>query len=258
MSSNNQNPTKARKSLWRRFRDYADSCMTSGFIPTESPALQRFGKLMARIWAWIQLGEVHVVGLENLNAPGRLIYCPNHSAMLDAIVMYTVMPKGTRYMAAVEEMRGFGGLKAVLMGAMGCYPVDRGRGKTVIPPSIELLVQGKRITMFPEGKISPTGEYLEFKKGAAWIAIGACDRLAHGEKVGIVPMHICYGTRDIDSAGDFGKMRLRWRKGATLTIGAPIYVHDVVPQTAEAVMDKVRLDVTSQTCDTTSLPGEKR
>lgn len=247
------NQAAHRKSWWRRFRNYAASCTTSGFIPRESYALQRFGKFMSRLWTWIQVGEVTVVGRENLYAPGRLIFCPNHSAMLDAIVIYPIMPLGTRFMAAVEEMRGLGGLKAILMGAAGAYPVDRTRGRTVIPTSIELLVKGKRITMFPEGKISPTGTYLEFKKGAAWIAIGACEALGHNEPVGLVPIHICYHTRDVESATDFGKMRLRWRHGVTITIGKPVYVHNVEPLTPDAVIARIRDDITSQICDTTHL-----
>ena len=251
-----QNDAKPRKSWLRRYREYAANCMTSGFIPTEHLGLQRFAKFMARLWAWIQVGEVRVVGRENLTAPGRLIFCPNHSAMLDAVVIYPLMPVGTRFMGAVEEMRGMGGLKAILMGAAGCYPVDRSRGKTVIPVSIGLLVDGKRITMFPEGKISPTGEYLEFKKGAAWIAIGACDALGHKVPVGIVPIHICYGTRDVESATDLGKMRLRWRHGVTITVGKPVYIHEVNPVTPDAVIARIKHDITGQSCETTSLPEE--
>jgi len=242
-----------RKSWLQRYREYAANCTTSGFIPTEHRGLQRFGKLLSRLWTWIQVGEVRVVGRENLDAPGRLIYCPNHSAMLDAVVIYPLMPLGTRFMGAVEEMRGMGGLKAIIMGAAGCYPVDRKRGKTVILPSIELLVKGKRITLFPEGKISPTGTYLEFKKGAAWIAIGAAEALGQKEPVGIIPIHICYGTRDVESATDFGKMRLRWRRGVTITVGKPVYVHEVKPVTADAVIARIKDDITSQSCPTTSL-----
>jgi 1-acyl-sn-glycerol-3-phosphate acyltransferase len=242
-----------RKSWWRRYREYAELCTTSGFMPTESRSLQRFGKLFARFWAWAQVGQVRVVGRENLLADGHLIYCPNHSAMLDAAVIYPLLPVGTRYMAAVEEMRGLGGLKGILMGAAGCYPVDRTRGKTVIPASINLLVNGKGITMFPEGKISPTGTYLEFKKGAAWIALGASDVLGPAKPVGIVPIHICYGTRDVESATDIGKMRLRWRHGVTVTIGEPVYVHELQPRTADELIVRIKNDITSQSCATTQV-----
>lgn len=244
---------KPRKSWVARYREYAANCTTSGFIPTEHRGFQRFVKVLSRLWTWIQVGKVTIVGRENLEAAGRIVYCPNHSAMLDAIVLYPFMPLGTRFMSAVEEMRGMGGLKAILMGAAGSYPVDRSRGRSVIPASINLVVKGAPVTLFPEGKISPTGQYLEFKKGAAWIAIGACDALEHKETVGIVPIQICYGTRDPESATDFLKMKLTWRHGVTITFGEPIYVHELEPVTPEALIERLKDGITGPSCDTTSL-----
>ncbi len=245
-----------RKSWWRRFRDYANNCVTSGFIPTDNRTFRRIGKFGAKVWSFVQVGKVTIVGEENLHAPGRLIFCPNHSAMLDAIVIYPYIPDGTRFMSAVEEMRGFWGLKGIVMGALGSYAVDRSRGKSVIAPSINVLVSGRCINMFPEGKISPTGEYLEFKRGAAWIAMGACEALQHKELVGIVPVQICYGTRDVSSALDFGKMRLKWRAGVTITVGKPVYLHDINPLTPDAVMARIKDEITSRDCPTTSLPDK--
>ncbi|MGD9681583.1 MAG: lysophospholipid acyltransferase family protein [Candidatus Obscuribacterales bacterium] len=238
---------------WQRFRSYARACVTSGFIPTLSPRMEKLGKSITSLWAWIQVGKVTVVDRHNLLAPGRIIYCPNHSSLLDAIVIYTIMPTGIRYMTAVEEMRGIWGLKAIAMGAMGSYPVDRSMGRSVIPPSIGLMKEGTRITMFPEGKISPTGTYLPFKKGAAWIAIGTCEALSHTEKVGIVPIHICYHKRHVPSAVSFLKMLLRWRSGVTITIGEPIYVHDINPLDANNVIEEVKREITGQSCSTTSV-----
>src|SRR5688572_15680936 len=106
MSLFRRNNATPRKSWWKRFREYAALCTTSGFIPRESFGFQRFAKVFARFWAWVQLGEVKVIGREHLTAAEHLVYCPNHSAMLDAIVIYPLLPIGTRYMAAVEEMRG--------------------------------------------------------------------------------------------------------------------------------------------------------
>jgi hypothetical protein len=77
---------------------------------------------------------------------------------------------------------------------------------------------------FPEGKISNSGTYLPFKKGSAHIAIGAYERLQGKEKVGIVPIHICYGKRHEESAGSsYGAMGFKWRGGVTITVGQPVY-----------------------------------
>lgn len=243
---------RKNRSWWHRFRDYGKACVTSGFVPTANSRVQEVGKLVTYAWAWLQVGKVTVVDRHNLLAPGRIIYCPNHSSLLDAIVIYAILPRGIRYMTAVEEMRGFFGLKAIVMGAMGSFPVDRSRGRTAIPPAIEILVSGSRLTIFPEGKISPTGQYLPFKTGAARIAIGTCETLGHGEKVGIVPIHFCFHKRHVPSAVSFLKMLWRWRQGVTVTIGAPIYIHDVKPLDPSHVIDEVKRVITGQSCATTS------
>lgn len=250
---NSDKNTKRRKSWRVRFKEYSSLCLTSGFIPTLNPRLESIGKRISRLWTFLQVGKVTIVGAENLNADGRLIYAFNHSSMLDAVVMYGIMPRGIRYMTAVEEMRGLGGLKAVVMGGMGCFAVDRSNGRSVIPPATDLLVSGTKIGMYPEGKISPTGQFLEFKKGAAWIAIGACDKLQHKELVGIVPVLMCYNKRHVPSALSYFKMLWRWRAGITVTFGEPVYVHTVVPQTAAALIDRIKLDIVSQPCPTVSV-----
>lgn len=251
-SRDDRNARRSKYSAWQRFRIYADLCVTSGFIPKRIPWVVSLGKALARLWAFIQIGEVKVVGAEHLYAEGNKIFCPNHSSLLDAIAVTPLMPDRMHYMSAVEEMRGMFGLKAIIMGSMGCFPVDRSRGKTVIQPAIDLLASGNNIMIFPEGKISPSGEYLRFKSGPARISIGAYKKLEGREPVALVPMHICYGTRDEKSALNFGKMFLRWRKGVTVTIDPPIYLHTVEPLDAATLIDLLRHDITDAVCDTTS------
>jgi 1-acyl-sn-glycerol-3-phosphate acyltransferase len=241
---------------WRKkFREYVDLCLTSGFIPKSFRPLQLVGKYLARLWVYIQVGRIRIVGKENLVAPGRLIFCPNHSSMFDAPVVYSIMRRMPRYMTAQEEMRGLWGLKAIVMGAFGCFAVDRTKGKTVIEPAIKVLVGGDTLVVFPEGKISNSGTYLPFKKGSALIAIGAYERLEKKEKVGIVPIHLCFGKRDEATAGgSYGAMGFKWRGGVTITVGKPIYINDIDPMTSDNVTEVVREAIVTQACATTRLP----
>jgi 1-acyl-sn-glycerol-3-phosphate acyltransferase len=242
---------------WRKkFREYATLCLTSGFIPRTFLPLQFIARFLARIWVFIQVGRMRVIGAENLKTPGRIIFCPNHSSMFDAIIVYAIMKRWPRYMAAYEEMRGLWGLKAVAMGAFGCFPVDRSNGKTVLEPAIKVLMSGQPLVIFPEGKISPTGEYLPFKKGAAIIANAAYERLGMKEPVGIVPIHLCYHCRDEKTAATtFGEMGFRWRCGVTVTVGKPIYLHELPSRQPEDVMACVRGAIKMQACPTT--PGDR-
>lgn len=234
-----------------RFRNYAERCTQSGFMPKRIPAMQFVGRIIARIWVFVQVGQLKVVGKENLKAEGRLLFCGNHSSYLDAQVVYSLFPSNTRYMSAYEEMKGLGGIKAVLMGAMGCFPVDRARGRTAVAPAVEALLMGDNVAIFPEGKISASGEYLPFKSGAARIAIEACDKRDHYARVGIVPISLCFKRRDEATAGGpYGKMGFKWRGGVVVTIGKPIYIHNVEPLTARNVTEVVRAAITRQECET--------
>ena len=241
-------------SWWRRFRKYANLCVTSGFVPRRSALLSSIGVLFARLWAFVMVGKVTVIGAEHSKSDGYTVYCPNHSSLLDAIVMVPILPGKMHYMAAVEEMRGVYGLKAMLMGAMGCFPVDRTRGKTVIRPAIGLVADGNNLTLFPEGKISPSGEFLVFKNGVGWITMGAFERLPleKAKLIRIVPVHICFGTRHEESALSFSKMFFHWRKGATVTFHEPIYLFELDPVDIESLMAQLRVRIVSTECDTTS------
>jgi 1-acyl-sn-glycerol-3-phosphate acyltransferase len=243
-------------SNWRRrFREYRDLCLTSGFIPRSFRPLQLVGKYLAKIWVLIQVGRIRIVGAENLTAPGRVIYCPNHSSMFDAPIVFSLMKRMPRYMTAYEEMRGLWGLKAIAMGAFGCFAVDRSKGRTVIDPAIKVLVHGSPLVIFPEGKISHTGTYLPFKKGSAIIALSAYEQIQKKDRVGIVPIHICYGKRDEKTAGGpYGAMAFKWRGGATITVGTPIYLDEITPMDADSVTEAIRKYIVSKACATAHLP----
>lgn len=251
--------TKAFVGKWRKnFHDYVDLCLTSGFIPRALRPLQLVGKYLAKIWVYVQVGRVRVIGKKNLVAPGRIIFCPNHSSMFDAPVIFSIMRRMPRYMTAYEEMRGLWGIKAVAMGAFGCFAVDRTKGKTVIDPAIKVLVANEPLVIFPEGKISNSGTYLPFKKGSAFIALGAHDALraqGNNDRIGIVPIHLCYGKRDEATAGaGYGSMAFKWRGGVTITVGDPIYLDTIEPMTAEKITETVRDAIVTQACATTHLP----
>jgi len=241
---------------WRRkFREYRDLCLTSGFIPKSFRPLQIVGKYLAKIWVYIQVGRIHIVGKENRTAPGRIIFCPNHSSMFDAPIIFSVMKRMPRYMTAYEEMRGLWGLKAIVMGAFGCFAVDRSKGRTVIDPAVKVLVQGSPLVIFPEGKISNSGIYQPFKKGSAVIAISAYERIERKDRVAIVPVQICFGKRDEKTAGGpYGAMAFKWRGGATVTFSKPIYLDEVQSMNADSVTEAVRLAIVTQACATSHLP----
>jgi len=212
------------------FRKYAERQVTSGYIPRPSRLLQIFGRhILARLWIFIQFGRIKVIGKENLKLPGRFIFCPNHTHTADGPLLFPVITrKNLHMMAAHDVMQGAGGWLGILMGKMGCYPVDRNRGHTVVRPSIKLLVEGKSLVIFPDGKVYWKGECARFKRGAAFIAQHAQEILGDAARVALVPIQMVYGKRDVGSIDTgFKTMGLKWRGGVTITVGKPLYVDEL-------------------------------
>lgn len=223
---------------------YAQRCLTSGFVPVVFLPLQFIGKLLAKLWIFIQVGRVKIVGNEHLDCGGRIVFCANHVSMFDPILIYSVLKCYPRYMTAIEEMTGFGGLKAVFMGACGSFAVDRSKGKTVIEPAINVLLSGDSLVIFPEGKIGMNGE---FKLGSAIIALGAAAKLDKQERVGIVPMHLSFhGYHSQSAKGPYGAMKFDWRRGVTVYVGAPIWLDSCATLRPEQLTEIVRHQIVDQ------------
>lgn len=228
---------------WKqRVKEYSTHCLQSGFIPSTYGPAQFVGRYIAKLIVFFQLGKLRVIGKENLQIPGRFIFCPNHSSMFDAPVLYSIMARrNVRYMCAYEEMRGFWGLKAILMGAMGTFAVDRSKGKSVIEPAVEVLVSGQCLSIFPEGRVSETEACQPFKKGAAIIGAAALKRIPAGERIAIVPVNIKYHHRhDATARTNYIKMGLKWRGGVTVTVGEPLYLDEMKDVSPDEIMDRVR------------------
>ena len=111
---------------WRmRFETFVDLYLTSGYVPRTFAILQMFGRVLANIWIFVQVGRIMLNGRQLLKTPAHIIYIANHSSMFDPLIAFAILPRVCRYMTAVEEMRGIFGLKALFMGSFGSFAVDR-------------------------------------------------------------------------------------------------------------------------------------
>ncbi len=238
--------------LVRRYRNYVRWLMTSGNISKTSPFMVALSRWIFRAWAHVQVGRIKVVGLKNLQTPGRIIFCPNHSSFLDAVVVGSTTQRPVRYMGAYESLIGLGGLKPIVCCKVGAFPVDRANGKTVLKPATDLLVRGEPLMIFPEGKIDNTGKLGEFKLGAGYISSAASEQLGEDVPVGIVPMHICYHKRNVETGDTFNffKMGVSWRGGVTVFAGDPIWVNQLENREPEHIMSLVRQSILSFDCKT--------
>ncbi len=118
--------------------------------------------------------KIEVLGEENIPSNGGAIICPNHKSNHDAVLITASLKRKLSFLGKEELFKfppfGF------LLKAVGVIPIKRGSGDIgAVKKSIEILKDGKILTVFPEGTRNKTNDIklLEFKSGASLIAYKA-------------------------------------------------------------------------------------
>lgn len=181
-------------------------------MPSEYPVIPptrfyRFVRTVVRGLVW-SLGGITVWGSENIPATGPVILAPNHRANVDPPYISLTTPRQMHFMAKEELFRVpvFG---AIFRG-VEAFPVTRGApDRAALRHAIDLLKQGRVVTIFPEGTRSKDTALKEAEKGFALIA-------RQSDAV-IVPIAI-EGTEKMLPKGT---KRLR-RAHVTVTVGKPL------------------------------------
>jgi len=98
------------------------------------------------------------------------ILASNHTSSLDALIIHGICPRSVVWMMAKEyyDMKTLNWIYRMIQ----AIPVQRsGRDLRATRAALRALADGRVLGMFPEGKISPTGDLLPFQTGAAMMAI---------------------------------------------------------------------------------------
>jgi len=146
------------------------------------------------------------IGREHLPRRGPLLLASNHRSFLDPFVIGTLVRRPVYYMAKRElfEKR----LQAVLLNALGAFPVDRGTGDSdAMETARMILARGDCVVVFPEGTRVRPGPLGEPRRGVG--------RLALETGVPVAPVAV-FGTEDVRRG-----WRIRPRK-VCLRVGAPL------------------------------------
>lgn len=136
--------------------------------------------------------KVKIEGREKLEKGTSYVYCPNHSSMMDIVILYRLF-RHFKWVSKSEIMRvPFLGWNMRLNGYLG---IDRKSPKSQIRMmrgAEALLKGGSSIMIFPEGTRSRDGKLGKFRDGAFLLS----------EKTGapVVPIAIS-GSRDVFSDG---------------------------------------------------------
>lgn len=217
----------------RRARQYIRNVETCGYLPPPpTPRAVRFLVRASKVLAFIQVGKLKIEGAENLDGlDGPTIVTPNHPHWADTVVLPIVMNRPARYMAARGVFTFAGGVGALLVGPIGAFAADLGKGKggPAREAAVKLTSEGQILVMFPEGWAYLDGITRDFKKGAVRIVREAA---AKSGKTGyLVPVHLRYGKYPgswilkVPPPLEYFLMFALtpiYRRGVTVVIGKPI------------------------------------
>jgi len=127
------------------------------------------------IW-WRGCWGLSVSGLENLPKHGAMIFCANHTSHLDAAAILAALPRKLALEVTTVAARDVWGERPLrdLVAKVTTNSVSlerRGDFASGLRMLDAVLREGRPIILFPEGKRSADGEMVEFKEGAAMLAI---------------------------------------------------------------------------------------
>jgi 1-acyl-sn-glycerol-3-phosphate acyltransferase len=203
------------------------------FVSRSPAILYRLGRWGLRLGFGIAGVSVRVRGRESLPPRPHFIYMVNHVSNLDAPIAVLHLPGHIKAMAKKEVFRL--PVLATVLRMAGFVSVDRSRRSDAIR-SMQLAAErardGASFFLAPEGKRSPDGRLLPFKKGGFHLAIES--------GVPILPLTL-RGTRDLMPRGSFSV-----RPGAVeLIFHEPVPTEGLGPDHLPSLMEEVRRRIES-------------
>jgi 1-acyl-sn-glycerol-3-phosphate acyltransferase len=219
----------------------------TGYLPP-SPSIfgRNFLRLLSRIYCFLFVGSIHIIGKENISTNERLVVIGNHQFALDFMVITCALPFSFRHLAKAEEVRGW---RAPLAAFTGHFAVDveNGKAKSGLGPiavdACARVLARDNLLIFPQGKIVAENNLTanDFRTGAMRTAQLAFRKMPSAS-VSIQPVAIQY-DRDPQHATALARLaaKLGFRNfngvtnyRAIVTIGKQIQMNALPPNVKEA------------------------
>lgn len=125
------------------------------------------------MWYWIFRAVFIVIakfffrlkaeGLENIPQKSNFIIVANHASHLDPLLIMAAVPKKIHCIALRRLYKIFWIGQFLRM--IEALPIGSSSRK-----ALELLEQNRNVGLFPEGRVSPDGKLMDFRRGAALLA----------------------------------------------------------------------------------------
>ena len=149
-------------------------------VVTQDFALKRF------------FSKTIVLGKENLPLKGALVLAPTHRSRWDGLMLTMaagrrVTKRDCRFMVTRSEMKGIQGW---FLNRLGCFAIDQDHPSLVsLRYSIDLLITGQQLVVFPEGRISRNSKPRKLEQGLVRIVQLAYKK---GIEINILPIGLGY------------------------------------------------------------------
>ncbi len=133
-----------------------------------------------------------VLGQEYLPLDGPVVLAPTHRSRWDALMLTMaagrrVSNRDCRFMVTLSEMKG---LQGWFLNRLGCYPIDQSRPTLLsLRYSVDLMLEGEQLVVFPEGRINRTSEPIKLKQGLVRLSQIAYKK---GINVNVLPIGLAY------------------------------------------------------------------
>ena len=133
-----------------------------------------------------------VLGTEHLPLKGPLVLAPTHRSRWDGLLLTMaagrrITSRDSRFMVTRSEMKGIQGW---FLNRLGCFPIDQNRPSLVsLRYSVDLLISGQQLVVFPEGRISRNSKPNKLEQGLVRLV-----QLAHkrGVEINVIPIGLGY------------------------------------------------------------------
>ena len=145
--------------------------------------------------------------------PGAAIVAPNHVSYLDPQLVAASWPEDLHFFAGKRLFK-----KKVMrwiLHNLYCHPVEKGKELATIRTAIELLKQGNKVVVFPEGTRSEDGTLQPLRSGVAF--------LAYQSQCPIIP---CYVAGSYEAWPKARKRPRLWGVQTSCRFGRPIWPKD--------------------------------
>jgi acyl-[acyl-carrier-protein]-phospholipid O-acyltransferase / long-chain-fatty-acid--[acyl-carrier-protein] ligase len=184
-------------------------------------------------WYFRCFHRVQVRGLENYRAAGdRVVIVANHQSYLDACLIAAFLPDSPTF--AIHTAQAAKWYFKPFLALVDTFTVD-----VQSPYSVKRMVEavrdhGRKLMIFPEGRMTHTGAMMKVYEGAAMVADKAHAR--------VVPISI-EGLQFSRLGRMRGRLHLRWFPRLRLDILPPV---TLAPPHSEALTPRQRREVTSR------------